>query len=92
MKAFAFSGQLNLEDDFIEGLRRVATFKVTMYVPYFLTASIGSDAAINDLEFFRKLHVYKEVDKDLAETSFVVLGRHTWYLQVKQTLKHLHSF
>ena len=54
----------------------------TIYVPYLLSASNGSDAAVNDLDMFHKLISYKKFDPQLARAALEVLGRHTWYLQV----------
>ena len=60
-KAVAFSDQLGLEEDFIESLVRVANFFSTIYVPYFMKASVGCDAAINDLEMFHMLEKFGQV-------------------------------
>ena len=81
MKAVAFSDQLELEQDVMESLVRVATFISTLYVPYFITASIGCDAPANDLEMFRKLLEFSKTDPVIGEAALAILTRHTWYLQ-----------
>ena len=34
----------------VDGLRQVVTFLTTLYIPYFISSSIGCDAAVNDLQ------------------------------------------
>ena len=80
-KAVAFSEQLDLDKEVVEPLIRVATFIATLYVPYFISASTGCDAAVNDLEMFKKLNIFSNTESDLAESALAVLCRHTWYLQ-----------
>ena len=80
-KALAFSEQLGLEADVIVLLIRVATFITTLYVPYFISASMGCDAPYNDLEMFKKLKVFANTDPELANSALEILCRHTWYLQ-----------
>ena len=65
----------------MQALTRVATFIATLYVPYYISASIGCDAPMNDSEMFKKLKIYSKTDKDVAESALAVLCRHTWYLQ-----------
>ena len=80
-KALAFSDQLDFDRKFVKALIRVATFITTIYVPYFISASIGCDAPVNDLQMFKNLKLYSETDREVAESVLAVLCRHTWYLQ-----------
>ena len=80
-KALAFSAQLDFDRKFVKALTRVATFITTIYVPYFISASIGCDAPVNDLQLFKNLKLYSESDPEVAESVMAVLCRHTWYLQ-----------
>ena len=50
------------------------------YVPQFLLASLGRDAPINDLNLFKSLLQYREVDRELADSALDTLSRHRWYL------------
>ena len=34
---------------------------VMFYIPYFLTANIGADVAVNDLSLFKKLKKFQQV-------------------------------
>ena len=80
-KALAFSEQLGFDREVVQALIRVATFITTLYVPYYISASSGCDAPVNDLEMFKKLKIYSLTDSELAESAQAVLCRHTWYLQ-----------
>ena len=80
LKALAFSDQLELDDDTIAGLRQLCIFTTTIYIPHFLSSSIGCDSPVNDLHLYRKLFEYKQFDSQLAEEALVVLRRHGWYL------------
>ena len=80
LKAFAFSEQLDLDEETIDGLRQFCTFTATIYIPHFLASSIGCDSAANDMLLFKKLFTYRTVDSQLADEALVVLRRHCWYL------------
>ena len=88
-KAVAFADQLELDADVLQPLIRVATFIATLYVPYFISASTGCDAPVNDLEMYKKLNIFSNTDSDLAESVLAVLCRHTWYLQEETALRSL---
>ena len=80
LKALAFSVQLELDEDTVEGLKQFCSFTVLIYIPHFLSSSIGCDSSVNDLLLFKKLFAYKSVDSQLADEALVVLRRHLWYL------------
>ena len=80
LKALAFAQQFEWDEETIAGLTQFCNFTTTIYIPYFLASSIGSDATVNDLELYKKLFAYKSIDSQLAEESLVVLRRHGWYL------------
>ena len=80
-KALAFSEQLDYDKVAVKALTRVATFITTLYVPYYMSASIGCDSPVNDLDMFKKLKIFSHRDKENAESAITVLCRHTWYLQ-----------
>ena len=80
LKALAFSSQLDLDDETIELLIRFCTFLTIIYIPHFLTSSIGCDAPVNDLRLFEQLFRFRTVDSQLADEALVLLRRHCWYL------------
>ena len=61
------------------------------YIPYFLTANIGSVAAVNDLSLYKKLKKFSQVDKLLAEEALATLSHHLWYLSPSTVLFSLAS-
>ena len=82
-KALAFSDQLEFDKETAVALTRVAKFITTLYVPYYISASSGCDAPVNDLEMIKRLHKYSNTDPEVAESVLAVLCRHTWYLHVE---------
>ena len=80
MKALAFSKQLDLDEDTVDSLRQFCRFTTTIYIPHFLSSSIGRDSTVNDLLLLKKLMEYRKTDQQLADEALVVLRRHLWYL------------
>ena len=80
LKAFAFAAQMGYSKEQVELLRRFSVFSVKLYAVAFLESSIGSDAAVNDLQLFGKISAFKSVDRELAEEADKILQRHLWYL------------
>ena len=83
--------EIILEDDKLELLRRFCEYAVMFYIPYFLTANFGADAAVNDLSLYKKLKKFSQVDKLLAEEALATLSRHLWYLSPSTVLFSLAS-
>ena len=50
-KMFAFQVTLGYDAVTITTLRRYVQFNCLVYVPHFLKAGLGADAAVNDLHF-----------------------------------------
>ena len=79
-KAMAFSKQIEEAGtcmDFLPMLNRIAVFNTTLYVPYFVSASMGSGGPFNDLELFHKLIIFSETDPVVGKAALDVLARHT---------------
>ena len=72
--------QLVFEEETLENLWRWGQYAVKFYVPQFLLASLGRDAPSNDLNLFKSLLQYREVDQEVADTALETLERHKWYL------------
>ena len=83
--------EIILEDDKLELLRRFCEYAVMFYIPYFLTANFGADAAVNDLSLYKKLKKFSQVDKLRAEEALATLSRHLWYLSPSTVLFSLAS-
>ena len=84
MKVLLFIQQLRalgveIDDITVEGLVRLNIFLITVYIPYFLKASVGADAAYNDLALHKQLYAYIDIDGPIATAALEVLERHGWY-------------
>ena len=66
-------------------------YAVKFYIPHFLTANIGADAAVNDLSLYKKLKKFRQVDQDLADEALATLSRHLWFLAPNTVLFSLVS-
>ena len=72
--------QLVFEEDTLDKLWRWGQFAIKFYVPQFLLASLGRDAPSNDLNLYKALLQYREVDQEVANIAIETLDRHKWYL------------
>ena len=91
LKALAFSEQLQVDDETLEGLVQFCKFTTTIYIPHFLASSIGCNSAIDDFLLFKKLFNYRSVDPQLADEALVVMRRHCWYLVPELVISTLFS-
>ena len=80
MKMYLFSDQLGYTMEVVNGLQRMATYISLIYARFFLNASVGADAPVNDLDLHKQLFSFQSHDADLANKSLEVLSRHGWYL------------
>ena len=58
------------------------------YIPFFLTANIGADAAVTDMSLYKKLKNFSQVDKNKA---LATLSCHLWFLAPTTVLFSLAS-
>ena len=79
------------EEEELRNLWRFGRFAVLHYIPAFLSSSSGRDAAFNDLQLYKALLKYLEVDRELAESALATLNRHLWYLAPQTVLFALFS-
>ena len=63
-----------------EKVERFCVFALSFYIPMFFTSSLGCDAPSNDLQLYKELLAFKEVDDTLATAALATLDRHRWYL------------
>ena len=83
--------EIIFEEEKVELLKRYCVYAVKFYIPFFLTANIGADAAVNDLSLYKKLKKFQQVDKELADEALATLSRHLWYLVPNNVLFSLAS-
>ena len=79
LKMLLLIHQLDLDEWTQEGLVRLGIFFVLVYIPYFLKATVGADAAFNDLSLHKQLVNFIDVDGPIATAALDVLSRHGWY-------------
>ena len=63
-----------------EKVERFCVFALSFYIPMFFTSSWGCDAPSNDLQLYKELLAFKEIDNTLATAALATLDRHRWYL------------
>ena len=63
-----------------ERVKRFCVFALSFYIPMFFTSSWGCDAPDNDLQLYKELLAFKEIDNTLASSALTTLDRHRWYL------------
>ena len=61
-------------------LERFLQFIMYVYLPWWLTAPVASDAPANDLDLINKLLRYSKVDSLMAKKVLNKFKRHLWYL------------
>ena len=79
------------EEEELRNSWRFGRFAILHYIPAFLSSSSGRDAAFNDLQLYKALLKYLEVDRELAESAIATLNRHLWYLAPQTVLFALFS-
>ena len=79
------------EKEKLELLERFCVYAVKFYIPFFLTANIGVNAAVTDLSLYKKLKKFSQVDKELADEALATLSRHLWFLAPTTVLFSLAS-
>ena len=79
------------DTELLARLKRYTNYAVRFYVQYFLTASMGIEAAVTDLKLFKDLESYKLVDEVLAKEAQKTLLRHRAYLAPQMVMIALWS-
>ena len=73
---FLLQEQLDYDNEYRSQLLRMVRYNSLNYVPYWLSASIGADVPLNDLNLYKKLFKYKELDADVADIAIRKLNLH----------------
>jgi hypothetical protein len=79
-KMYIFRRQFCLAPPLAKGLQNVCIFYAVLYVKAWFTSPLASEAAVNDLNFWKKLTCYKKVNRAIAEKALEKLQNHLWYL------------
>lgn len=81
LKILIFRNEFQLmSDSEINGLIEVAGFIVKCYAVYWFDANKAEKAALNDLEFLKKLENYKIFNKNIADIAITKIINHLYYL------------
>ena len=62
LKMLLLIRQLNMDEVTQEGLVRLGIFFAIIYIPHFLKASVGADAAFNDISLYKQLVSFIDMD------------------------------
>ena len=91
LKMYLFQDQLEYDQQLIMKLEKICLFIVLVYVPSWLNASSGVDAAVHDLQLWKDIKFFAEIDKNISEAATIVLKRHFWYLTEEMSIFALFS-
>ena len=82
LKMFWFQDQevLAYTQDFKDNLSRFVKFALLVYIPYWFKVTLSSDAAVNDLDLYKQLLQYNDIDPDVSLVVLKAQSRHYWYL------------
>ena len=82
LKMFWFQHQniLNYSPEFKSNLLRFVKFLLLIYIPYWFKVTLSADAAVHDLNLYKQLLQYNDIDSDTSQAALCALSRHYWYL------------
>ena len=69
---------LDLDSDTVKRLKRFSDFASIFYSPHWFEYPLASEAAVNDLNFYKSVIDYVNVDEQAAEAAINALSRHRW--------------
>ena len=55
-------------------------YAVKLYIPFFFTANTGADAVVTKFSLYKKLKMFSQVGKELADEALTTLSCHLWFL------------
>ena len=71
---------LHYSDEYKARLNRFVKFLLLIYIPYWFKTPLSSDAAVHDLNLYKLLMQYHDIDSEISLTVLRVQARHYWYL------------
>ena len=88
LKMFWFQDQpiLGYSADFKASLLRFVKFLLLIYIPYWFKVTLSSDAAVHDLNLYKQLLQYNNIDSDSSQAVLRAQSRHYWYLAPESVL------
>lgn len=79
-KIYLFRGQFQLSPVEKSNFKEMCLFASLIYVKAWIQCPLASDAAVNDLNFFKQLKKYAVVSETVSETAIAKFENHFWYL------------
>ena len=61
-------------------IREFVTFATTVYSPWWLTCSFAVDAPWNDVNLYKQLLLYSDVNSSISASAVKAMKHHLWYL------------
>lgn len=80
LKIFMFREQFRLTNYEINSLRQVCIFVILCYIKVWYTATSAILAPKNDLDFIKKLILYKSINTTVSQQACGKMLEHLWYL------------
>ena len=79
-KVYLLQIHLDLDYDTVKRLKRFCDFVSIFYSPHWFECPLASKAADNDLNFYKSVIDYVNVDEQVAETAINAFLRNRWYV------------
>jgi len=79
-KMYLFRRQFCLPAPLAKELEDLCIFYAVLYIKAWFTSPLVTEAAVNDLNFWKQLMFYKKVNRGIAEKALEKLQNHLWYL------------
>lgn len=80
LKIYIFRNSFALTSAQKKGLFDLCQFIVFIYVKAWFTSPLAVKAPSGDLEFFKKLWSYKDIDSEIADKGLYKFKNHLWYI------------
>ena len=80
LKVFMFRSQFNLTVRETKALRLLNLFVTLVYAEAWFRSPHVLEAPLNDLNFFKKIRYFANIDEKTSTVAAKAMGRHTWYL------------
>lgn len=90
-KIFFFRDQFPKVADLEVQLREFCLFASLIYVKAWIECPLTADAAFNDLQLFKNISKYKELNEEISTKALQKLENHLWYLGAELVILSLFS-
>lgn len=91
LKIYLFRDQFQLSPEEIDNFKEMCLFASLIYIKAWIQCPLASDAAVNDLNFFKQLKKYAVVSETVSDTAIEKFENHLWYLGPELVVHSLFS-